>query len=615
MNFAKHFFMAAVVAVFGVSRTHAAWSYSSPTAQGACGNLDSTGSASDFSITAVVSASSGGATQTQTLKVAFVMPTDTSTHPDIIFIERTGAIKYYTALTGAVMTMGTVTNVSTATEDGLIGVAVESPFKNRVYVVYAHTVTSNAANTIISGSFRLSRFDMDATTKLLNMSGEKVLLDVPSARNRWHTAGGLRFDKAGNLFWAIGDNETTVTGPGNAHDLRGKILRIHPNDDGLGYTIPTGNYAEVWANTFQGQGRTALATLYRDSTKVKPEIYVQGVRNAYVLNVNPYNDQLTYSQCGPDYGGTTELWNNTRTPIFAGWAWWAGGTTVTSSQVGSGQYGKNGSSEPTGTTWATYQPASKAAPINKWTANMAGAPTMGVDTLPPMSDAKYYLDHGTANCAMGSLIVNYDGRIKNPAKLPPQMNNVWITGNYGTHYTYAAKVDSNGNPSVFGTGAGAWARIWNSFIVGTSAATFQAMTDFQQGPDGAFYVVNYMCGSGTGANAGPGACGGIARIEYKGTACSDTALHPGGSTTPTAIAQQIFRSDVDWLHLGSNVFSVYTEGKHEIRIMDSQGRVVVSIKGEGRKDYEIPSTLPSNAVYYLEVKTNRGTNVRGFLHL
>jgi hypothetical protein len=53
---------------------------------------------------------------------------------DIIFIERFGAVKYYDAAARTLTLIGTVPGVSTASEDGLLGVAVERPFKNWVYV-------------------------------------------------------------------------------------------------------------------------------------------------------------------------------------------------------------------------------------------------------------------------------------------------------------------------------------------------------------------------------------------------------------------------------------------------------------------------------------------------
>lgn len=612
MKFLRSFSTLAVaVAAFSVQQVQAAWTYNSSTATGTCGTLDSTGTATDFSITGLVGASTGGNTQAQTLKLTFRMPSDTSTHPDIIFIQRQGAIKYYNALSGNITTMGTLpsANLGLGTEDGLIGVAFQKP--NRVYVVYSYTPNGSTTNTVISGSYRLSRFDFDTTTLQLNMNAEKVILEIPSARNRWHTAGGLRFDNAGNLFWAVGDNETTVTGPGNTHDLRGKILRIHPNDDGT-YSIPAGNYAEVWANTFAGQGRTALAAKYRDSTKVKPEIYVQGVRNAYVMNVNPVNDQLTYSQCGPDYGGTTEQWNTTRTPIFGGWPFWSGGTNVASSQVGGGQYGKNGAAEPTTSTWSTSFNNNKTNPVNNWTQNMAGAPTMGVDSLPPLSTAKSYIDHGTISCAMGSLVYRYLPTAKNPNRFPPQMDNVWLMGGYtGTHQVYAAKVDTNGALlSGSGNPLAPASRIFSSStFVNSTTASLSAFTDFAEGPDGALYVNNYSCGSPTGAGTAPSTCGGIARLEYKGT-CQD-ASYAG----TVAIAQQVNRDNVDWLHIGARSFSVYADGHHEIKIMDARGHLVESIVGEGRKDYSL-SGLQKNSVYYIQVKTaSRGSVVQSFLPL
>src|SRR6185369_399164 len=106
------------------------------------------------------------------------------------------------------------------------------------------------------------------------------------------TSGAIEFDSEGNLYWAVGDNETAFTGPANTHDLRGSFVRIHPNDNGVGYTIPVGNFAEVWSNKFTAQGRTALAAKYKDTTKVRPEIYIKGTRNNYTFSVVPFRKQL-----------------------------------------------------------------------------------------------------------------------------------------------------------------------------------------------------------------------------------------------------------------------------------------------------------------------------------
>jgi glucose/arabinose dehydrogenase len=531
-----------------------------------------------------------------------VMPSETAAHADIIFVERFGAVKYYDAAAKTLALIGTVPGVSTAMEDGLTGVAVERPFKNRVYVAYSR---GSGPNTAISGSFRLSRFDMDATTRMMDMASEKVLLDVPSARNRWHTAGALQFDAAGNLYWSVGDNQTALSGPGNTHDLRGGIVRIHPDEDGNGYTIPPGNFAEVWANKFQAQGRAALAAAYLDTSKVRPEIFIKGMQNAYAMSVDPLRQQVVYSQCGPDYGGETEVHSNALTANFAGWPFWAGRTSVASSLVSSSQYGQNSSSEPSTETWPQFMPANKENPVNTWTGTMAGAPGPGVDTLPPAAPAKYSYSR---SCAMGSVILHYDGRVANPAKLPPQMDNVWLMGDLYKRNFRAAKVDANGiiqgtvSSGIFTTGSG------NVNGIG-------AIIDAQQGPDGALYVMNYDCSSSLrwGGDHSVDSCTGIVRIEYQGAACADTALYPGRFVTGIGNHRQAERGAVDWVLLGANTFSVLTEGRHSIRILDLQGRVMASSQGDGRKDYDLPKDLPAHAAYFLEVKSGRGINVRGFI--
>ncbi len=601
MNLRKPAFIGMLaVAALTMNQVHA-WTYTSPTAVGTCGNLDESGSASDFTMTSIINKAAFPGV-TDVLKMAFVMPSESAINADIIYIERFGAVKYYNAAAKTLTLIGTVTGLSNATEDGLVGVAVERPFKNRVYVAFSRG-TGN--NSVISGSYRLSRFTMDATTRMMDMASEKVLLDIPSARNRWHTAGAMQFDAAGNLYWAVGDNETAFTGPANTHDLRGGIIRIHPNEDGSGYTIPPGNFAEIWSNKFTAQGRTALAAKYLDTSKVRPEIFIKGTRNTYAMSVNPYSKQVVYSQCGPDYGGQSEVHSNSTEPVFAGWPFWAGATNVAASLVSGAQYGKNGAAEPTEATWPNFMPANKDKPVNTWTGTMAGTPGPGVDTLPPFSAPKYSY---ARSCAMGSAIMQYDGRVANPGKLPPQMDKVWLMGDYDTRKLRAAKVDANGNisgtvavsPGIFTTGSG-------------TVNGIGGLTDLQQGPDGALYVVNLNCQGGvsSGNNHYAETCTGILRIEYKGAACSDPALFPLNSGVGTA--KPIERGVVDWVQIGANKFSVLTEGPHSIRVLDIQGRVHASSKGEGRKEYDFPKGLPANSAYFLEVKSGRGINVRGFI--
>jgi glucose/arabinose dehydrogenase len=602
----KPFFLfVLILATLALEPAHG-WAYSSPTATGDCGNLDEMGNAADFSTTSIINKSNfADPGVSDVLKMAFVMPSDTSTHADILFIERFGAVKYYDAAAKTLTLIGTVPKVSTASEDGLLGVAVERPFKNRVYLVYARGAGSipESNSSTINGSFRLSRFAMNATTHMMDMSSEKVILDVPSFRNRWETSGALEADLNGNLYWAVGDNGTLLTGPGNTHDLRGSILRIHPNDDGNGYTIPPGNFAEYWANTFSGQGRTALASKYRDTSLVRPEIYIKGIRDAYAISVDPYGKQVVYGQCGPDYGSQSEVHSNTLTPTFAGWPFWSGAITVPSSQPG--YYRWAGSNEPIEAAWNASLVFDRESPVNKWTGAAAGAPAPGVDTLPPFAAAKYSYSQ---SCAMGSVVLHYDGRIKNPGQLPPQMDNVWLMGDYNARKLKGGKVDADGNL------VGAVKFYYGIFATGPGTKEgIGALVDLQQGPDGALYVANLNCmgGVASGISHHSDTCSGIVRIEYKGN-CSDTGLYPRNPGTGIRSAERIERGKVDWVWVGPEMISVQAEGPHSIRIWNAQGREAASMRGEGRKEYRMPEALGHNEIYILEVKADRGVNLRAF---
>jgi cytochrome c len=122
----------------------------------------------------------------------------------------------------------------------------------------------------------ISRFTL--INDSIDISSEKVILEIPTQRQECcHSAGSLAFDTEGNLFISIGDNTNPFESsgyspiderpgrspwdaqksPSNTNDLRGKILRITPQDDGT-YTIPAGNLFPSCGS----QGR--------------PEIYIMG---------------------------------------------------------------------------------------------------------------------------------------------------------------------------------------------------------------------------------------------------------------------------------------------------------------------------------------------------
>ena len=69
----------------------------------------------------------------------------------------------------------------------------------------------------------------------------------------------------------------------NTNDLRGKILRIHPEADGT-YTIPDGNLFP------------------KGTPKTRPEIYTMGHRNPYRISVDKHTGNVYWGDVGPDAG-------------------------------------------------------------------------------------------------------------------------------------------------------------------------------------------------------------------------------------------------------------------------------------------------------------------------
>lgn len=181
-------------------------------------------------------------------------------------------------------------------EFGLIAVAFDPDFfANQIIYVMYNLADASGEHELLQ---RVAQFTVQ--NKIVNMASERVLIDIPNDNTCCHTGGNIEFDQAGNLFVALGDNsnpfESNDSGPmnnkadgtyhdalrssGNTQDLRGKILRIHPDKNG-GYTIPAGN-------------------LFASSEQGRPEIYVMGTRNPYTITVDDSTGDLYYGDVGPD---------------------------------------------------------------------------------------------------------------------------------------------------------------------------------------------------------------------------------------------------------------------------------------------------------------------------
>ncbi len=512
----------------------------------------------------VTAVSNGG------LKLAFGTQPDGSV--DVYFIQKQGTVKRYNGKTATVDSLGTL-GVDFMGEYGLVGIGTRDDFARNPWIyLYGSFLEADGSPTL-----RLFRIKLNAAGTALDMATEKILLKFPRAKSTFHSAGDIQFDAYGDLWLAVGDNGQTETGPGNTADLRGNILRIHPDESAQGYSIPKGNFAEVYSTYWKGLGKTDLAAQYADPAKVKPEIYVKGTRNPYTITLDPVRRWLTWGDVGPDQGRVSEENNLVKQPYYTGWPYFAGEEDM----AGQAPYGPK---IPAGST--------RAAPVN----TLAGA---GVKELPPNREPILARQQG---CALTGPIFRYDGANPAAAQFPPQVNGKWLVSGCDGYGYHLLTLDTAGekiieNVSVF--------------------ANFRTATqvDLKQGPDGALYYVSWALG--------------IYKIEYAGT-CKDPALLPektgcADAGSPNydpkinpayndprlcsgAIAILPHQGPVPWLRIDAHSVSVAASGPHAFSLSDAAGKVIYRASGSGPMTHALPS-LPAG-VYHLRATSALGAAAR-----
>lgn len=227
-------------------------------------------------------------------------PTEMAVLPDerVLFIERKGAIQLYSPATEKIKQVGFIPVNLTyldggQAEDGLLGLALDPGFAANGWIYLFYSKAGPEPKNILA-RYTMRGDSVDTSTSI-------VMLEVEVQREQCcHTGGSITFDAKGNLFLSTGDNSNPFMNgyapideragrmpwdaqksSANTNDLRGKILRIHPEPNGS-YTIPAGN-------------------LFPPGTpQTRPEIYTMGHRNPYRIAVDPHTGVLYWGDVGPD---------------------------------------------------------------------------------------------------------------------------------------------------------------------------------------------------------------------------------------------------------------------------------------------------------------------------
>ena len=392
---------------------------------------------------------------------------------NVFVAQRRGTILLYNAKTHTAKSIGTIPVLS-AYEDGLLGLAADPNFETNgfLYAFYAEP----AAKDSIS-DYRISRFRVTNKGVLMNES-EKILLRIPHKNaDGIHTGGGMLFDPrgTGDLFIAVGDNTSpraTLYAPmderpgrelynaqrtaANTNDLRGKILRIHPEPNGT-YSIPKGNLFP------KGMAQT------------RPEIYSMGHRQPWRLTMDTKTGWLFEGEVGPDAPMDSvnrgpmayDEFNQIRKPGNFGWPYFGGNNRpYYEYDFASGKAGK------------AFDPDK---PINHSRLNT------GLKELPPAQAAMIWYSNITskefplmgrgARSAMGGPIYRKADYKNAASAFPDYYEGKWFITEWLRNWIMVVSMDENGNYKSM-----------ERFLPDVPVA---GPMDMQFGPDGSLYVLEY----------------------------------------------------------------------------------------------------------------------------
>jgi PKD repeat protein/type 1 glutamine amidotransferase len=474
-------------------------------------------------------------------------PVEFDVLPDerVIQTVRTGSVLLHDPATGETTTLATIP-VYNHDEDGMYGGAIDPQFSTDhwVYLYYApplNTPLSDAptqstdphAWDAYNGYNQLSRFKfVETPTPHLDLSTEQQIMRVNTNRGACcHVAGEIRFDSKGNLLMTTGDdspagggnsggfspmNDELTVNPtascpapcynapyvdsrrsaGNTNDLRGKLLRIHVQDDGS-YTIPAGN-------------------LFPPGTaKTRPEIYAMGFRNpfrvnldendvAYVTDYSP-DSQTPQVFRGPPGVGRMEIvrhaanygWPMCASPTLPYYRWnFAASKPLDDPpqpfECGNPNHGPDNTSR---LNTGLVQTPPLTAPDLYYSYQDNGNPPLGTPCPaeymqnPPGKCPQLFPELGTGGVGPhGAAPYHYDANNPNPNKFPAYYDNSIFFGEFTRDTLKEIKLDSQGNifkiNSLLNCGDVSANRNVLPFIC-------DSPMDMRWGPDGDFYLMSY----------------------------------------------------------------------------------------------------------------------------
>lgn len=413
----------------------------------------------------------------------------------ILVVERKGNLKSFNPATSEVKTIASIpVNTKytskegrvTEAEEGLMGLIAHPDYEKNHWIFMYYADPAEPKHV-------LARWELHGDS--LYADTKKIVLEVPTQRETCcHTGGGMVFDKNGNLYLTVGNNTGNPNNgtagfderpgreswddqraAGSTNDLRGKILRIHPEDDGT-YTIPEGN-------------------LFPEGTdKTKPEIYTMGHRNPWRISIDNETGYIYWGEVGPDASRDSTIgpkgydeFNQARKAGFFGWPYFIGNNIPYSHQ--------NYETNTVGEKFDPEHPVNNS-PNNTGLTELP-VPQKALIWYPYSNSDEFPLVGSSGRSATGGPVFRKADFKNAPRPFPSYYEGKWFIVEFMRGWIMVVSMDEEGN--------------YKSMERFLPKENFSSAIDMQYGPEGDLYILEYGSAWFRGNDNAR-----IVKIEYNG---------------------------------------------------------------------------------------------------
>ena len=251
----------------------------------------------------------------------------------VLFANRGGAVQVW-AGNGSPVTIGTVPNVETGSERGLLSIASDPDFPTNGYVYVWWSSSLDAFMHLDRFTCTGDLANPNSTSLSFSSASRRVILDSAPDSAFNHNGGSVRFGPDGRLYLSIGDDASACTAQ-NTSSKRGCLLRMDVG--GLGPA--PGTSEPPYATLDPGDNPNSA------SSGFERLVIAHGLRNPFRMEI----DQLTGNCYIGDVGQTTaeEYSEYVYTPgalslVNFGWPWREGSGSGPTSCGGSAPAGMVG---------------------------------------------------------------------------------------------------------------------------------------------------------------------------------------------------------------------------------------------------------------------------------